>query len=338
MAWEKRGILTLKYPVDAGGIITNYDDYEKVLHNAFYNEIRRAPEEHPTLIVEGIRSNNKQKEKITQILMETFNVPLLYLVPKPVLSLIESGRMSGTVVWSGAKSTGVLPIYEGYTIRSCVQETTFGGENVTEDIKTILSKKDNYGSINPDIIDDLKKTTCFVPRDYSIALQSYTSANDKLFYDHKYELSEDVFVTFGPERFQCGESFFTPGVLEASYGITHKHTPFQELFSKCLTSLQTSIPSDFLPSITSSIHVGGGNSCFSGFKARLSTELRKIFTQNKMKDLTLDNQTFVCNPGRGVDYMSASVFCRQVVPYDRWLAKDVYDEYGPSHIHAYCFH
>ena len=99
------------YPIEHG-IVTNWDDMEKIWHHIFYNELRVAPEQHPVLLVEPLHNPKANREKMTQIMFETFHVPAMYMASQAVLSLYAAGRTTGIVIESGDGVTHIVSIYE----------------------------------------------------------------------------------------------------------------------------------------------------------------------------------------------------------------------------------
>ena len=89
-AQMKRGVLKLAYPIEHG-IVTSWDDMEKIWHHTHYNELRVAPEEHSVVLTEIPLNPKANRERMTQIHFETFSVPAMYVHIQAVLSMYASG-------------------------------------------------------------------------------------------------------------------------------------------------------------------------------------------------------------------------------------------------------
>ena len=85
-ALSKRGVLDISYPIEFG-VVTNWDDMEKIWTHAFSNALKISPDEHPVLVTEVSDNPKENREKMTQIMFETFNVPAMYVANQAVLSL-----------------------------------------------------------------------------------------------------------------------------------------------------------------------------------------------------------------------------------------------------------
>ena len=139
-AESMRGILNLKYPVEQG-IVTNWDDMEKIWHHTFYNELRVAPEEHAVLLTEAPLNPRRNREKAAEIFFDTFNVPALFVSLQAVLSLYATGRTTGVVLDSGDGVTHAVPIYEGFAMPHSIMRVDVAGRDVTRYLRLLLRKE-----------------------------------------------------------------------------------------------------------------------------------------------------------------------------------------------------
>ncbi|KAL3653886.1 Actin-3 [Castilleja foliolosa] len=206
-AQSKRDILTLNYPIK-NGIITNWDDMEKLWHHMFYNALCVSPEEHPILLTEAPLNPKPNREKMTEIMFETFNVPSMYVANQSVLYLYASGLVTGIVVDSGDGVTHTVPICNGNALPDATLSLDFAGRDVTEYLIEVLSER-GY-SITTEIVRDIKEKLCYISLDYE---NEEILAKSSSRVEKKYELPDGQVITIGAERFRCPEILFKPSMV-----------------------------------------------------------------------------------------------------------------------------
>lgn len=317
-ALVRRGVLSIRYPIEHG-IVTNWDDMEKIWHHTFYNELRVDPDQHPVMLTEAPLNPKANRERMTQLMFETFNVPAMYVSIQAILSLYSAGRTTGCIFDSGDGVSHIVPVYDGYCLPHAVSRIDIAGRDLTDYMSKILTERGYsfFTTAEREIVREIKESVAYVALDFDAEMQKSIDSSEV---DTFYKLPDEQMITIGNERFRCPEVLFQPSMLGKECAGIHQQT--FETIMKCDIDLRKDL--------FNNIVLSGGTTMYKGIAERMTKELNAITPAGM-------SVRVIAPPERKYSvWIGGSILTSLNTFQTNWITKDEYDENGPSIVHRKC--
>ncbi|CAK4647333.1 hypothetical protein LEN26_015529 [Aphanomyces euteiches] len=310
-AIANRGLFKLQHPIRHGHV-ENWDDLEQLWSHALYDELQVEPAEYAGVVVADTQiSSIRQRERMTQIMFETFDVAALYVEAPGVLSLYASGRTTGCVLECGDGATTITAVHDGYDVPQCHSHSTIGGDLVTSYLRRLLLDRGHAftTTTESEILREIKETHTAVAMDFVQDVRQI-AANATA-----YQLPDGTSIELGREIYCAPEVLFRPslaGVTDAGL-----HSMLYNAISQCDSYL---IRRDLFKNIV----LSGGSTMLANLPERISKELKAkaSFNQHIHVDVPDYRQFGAWVGGAVLGSLSALE--------NIWITKAQYDEAGPS--------
>lgn len=306
---ELRGLLKIHYPLEHG-VVTDWDDMERIWEYVYGEGLKTLSEEHPVLLTEPPLNPRSNRDTAAQILFETFNVPALHTSIQAVLSLYASGRTTGIVLDSGDGVSHAVPVYEGFAMPSSIQRIDVAGRDVTEYLQTLLRKSGYifHTSAEKEVVRLIKESVSYVAHDPKKEERDWIGVKPNESKFAEYVLPDGHKLKIGAERFRAPEILFDPEIIGQEYPGVHQ----------IVVDAISRTDLDLRKSLYSNIVLSGGSTLTKGFGDRLLTELQKLAVKDmRIKIFAPPERKYSTWIGGSI-LAGLSTFRKMLVSIDDW--------------------
>jgi actin-related protein len=321
-AQKMRGVLNLKFPIDSG-IVTSWEDMEKVWEYCFANELRVDPSEHKVLLTEAPSNPKANREKMTTIMFETHQVQGMYVAIQAVMSLYSNGRTTGLVSDQGDGVTHTVPVFEGFSIPHAVRKNYIAGRAVTKQMLDLLTadgiQEVGGKSAWQQIVDKMKQEVCFVALDIEETKAKAASSTEIA---KNYELPDGSTVSINTPRFMAPEALFFPDLIKEGDETLGVHKMCNASINDC--------DMDIRRDLYQNVILSGGSTLYEGLPDRLEKELDSMAPQQNMVKIIAPADRYYSV------WTGASTLCSLATFESSWITKEEYEENGAEIVHRKC--
>lgn len=314
-----RNTLSLSYPIERG-VVTNWDDMEQIWRYMYDQDLRIKSEDRPVLTADATLNPAGNREKMLQVMMETFHVPGFLAMNQGLLSLYASGRTTGTVLSVGDGVCHVDTVYEGESELSSRRRIDVAGRDLTLYLQKLLYAQGYSFTTTAEIemVRDIKESLCCV----SLHKETDCSKSSIDCPEKSYTLPDGSKLTLNNERYLCPEALFKPSLLGFDFpGI---HELVKETIDSCDISTQRSLYYNII--------LSGASTMFPQLHSRLDIEIRALLSDRLPLKV-------IAPPERRSSAWIGGVIVSSLSSFDDMLiSRQEYEEFGPGIVQRKCRH
>lgn len=339
------------------GMVNDWDLFEKVMDHTYSKYIKSESELHPVLMSEPAWNVRTNRERLTEVMFEKYNIPAFFLCKNAVLSAFANGRSTGLVLDSGATHSTAIPVYDGYVLQQAIVKSPLAGDFITMECRKqmeemsievippymIASKEPVPESMpakwkkKPGLVEVTKSFHNYMVKDVlqdfaASALQVSDSPYEQEVAENMptvhYEFPNGYNVDFAEERLRIPEALFDPSVIKDLQGANSMLS-----VGPVVTTSVGMCDIDIRPSLYNSVIVVGGNTLLNGFTDRLNRDLStKIPPNMKLKIIS----STVSAERRFSSWIGGSILASLGSFHQMWISKQEYEESGRSCVEKKC--